>query len=83
MIEKGIRLGTMTLKDLEKSGGFDAALKGFAWFYLGHEFCENLLDASVCEDAAGCSGWAKKYVSRPRCSEKKAPDFSTPFLKSS
>ena len=51
MIEKGIRLGTMTLADLEKSGGFDAAVRGFCWFYLGAEFCENLLGTSVCEEA--------------------------------
>ena len=71
MIEKGIRLGTMTLADLKKSGGFDAAVRNFGWFYLGPEFCENLLDASVCEEAVRLQGLGKKIcLLTPMLSEK-------------
>ena len=61
----------MTLADLEKSGGFDAAVRGFGWFYLGAEFCENLLDASVCEEAVRLQGLGKKVcLLTPMLSEK-------------
>lgn len=59
-VEKGIRLGTMTLAGLEKSGGLAAALRRFRRFYLGPEFCENLLDESVCGEAAWLQERGKK-----------------------
>jgi len=82
MIEKGIRLGTMTLEDLKKSGGLDTAVRGFGWFYLGPEFCENLLDASVCEDAARLQGLGRKVcLLTPMLSEKGAGLMDSVFKK--
>ena len=81
-VEKGIRLGTMTLTDLKKSGGLEAALRGFAWFYLGPEFCENLLDASVCDEAAWLQGRGKKVcLLTPMLSEKGAGRLDSVFKK--
>ncbi|OGS07485.1 MAG: hypothetical protein A2270_09475 [Elusimicrobia bacterium RIFOXYA12_FULL_51_18] len=72
-IEKGIRLGTMTLADLKKSGGLEAAMRGFTRFYLGPEFCENLLDGSVCAEIAWLQGQGKKIcLLTPLLSEKGA-----------
>lgn len=70
----------MTLADLEKSGGLDAALKGFERFYLGPEFCENLLDESLCEDAAWLQGRGKKIcLLTPLLSEKGAVQLDSVF----
>ena len=70
-IEKGIRLGTVTLTDLKKSGGLEAAMRGFTRFYLGPEFCENLLDDSVCAQAAWLQSRGKKIcLLTPLLSEK-------------
>lgn len=72
-IEKGIRLGTMTLAGLRKSGGLEAALRGFLRFYIGPEFCENLLSRSICEEAAWLQGKGKKVcLLTPMISEKGA-----------
>lgn len=61
----------MTLADLKKSGAFDAAVRSFGWFYLGPEFCENLLDVSVCEEAVRLQGLGKKVcLLTPMLSEK-------------
>ncbi|MBI4803535.1 MAG: hypothetical protein HY796_13535 [Elusimicrobia bacterium] len=82
MIEKGIRLGTMTLEDLENSGGLGAAVRGFSWFYLGPEFCENLLDASVCEEAVRLQGLGRKIcLLTPMLSEKGARLVDSVFKK--
>lgn len=51
-IEKGLRLGVRTLSGLKKAGALDAALKDFDRFYIGPEFCENLLDKELCAEAA-------------------------------
>lgn len=48
--EHAIRLGTMSFSELERKGGLKAALDRFSWFYLGAEFCENLLTETVCAD---------------------------------
>ena len=81
-IEKAIRLGAMTLADLKKSGGLEAALSGFTRFYLGAEFCENLLDASVCEEAAWLQGRGKKIcLLTPMLSEKGAGRLDSIFKK--
>ncbi len=70
-VEKGIRLGTLTLEDLRKTGGLEAALKGFERFYLGPEFCENLLSPSVCAEAAWLQRRGKKVcLLTPLLSEK-------------
>lgn len=72
-IEKGIRLGIMTLAGLKKSGGLEAALKGFRRFYIGPEFCENLLDRSLSRDAAWLQEKGKKVcLLTPMISEKGA-----------
>jgi hypothetical protein len=59
-MEKGIRLGTMTLKALKKTGQAGAALRNFGWFYIGAEFCENLLTPALCEEAAALQSEGKK-----------------------
>lgn len=72
-IEKGIRLGAMTLAGLKKSGGLGAALKGFRRFYIGPEFCENLLGRSLCGEAAWLQEQGKKVcLLTPMISEKGA-----------
>lgn len=70
-VEKGLRLGTRTLADLRKAGALDAALEDFDRFYIGAEFCENLLDKGVCAEVAallrqGC----KVCLLTPPLSEK-------------
>ncbi len=81
-LEKGIRLGIMTLAALKSSGGLDAALKGFGRFYLGPEFCENLIDGSVCEEAAWLQGHNKKIcLLTPLLSEKGAGRLDKLFKK--
>ena len=81
-IEKGIRLGIMTLEALKKSGGLDAALKNFERFYLGPEFCENLIDVSVCEEAAWLQKQGKKIcLLTPMISEKGAGLLGPVFKK--
>ncbi len=70
-LEKGIRLGTTTLENLKKSGRLEAALRDYAWFYLGPEFCENLISGSVCEEAAWLQTRGKKIcLLTPMLSEK-------------
>jgi len=59
-MEKGIRLGTMTLASLKKTGQFDAVLRSFEWFHIGAEFCENLISKSICEEAAALQALGKK-----------------------
>lgn len=82
MIEKGIRLGAMTLADLERSGRLEAAVRGFRWFYLGAEFCENLLDASVCEEAVRLQALGGKIcLLTPMLSEKGARLLNSIFKK--
>ena len=72
-IEKGIRLGPMTLAGLRKSGGLEAALKGFQRFYIGPEFCENLLGRGLCGEAAWLQEKGKKVcLLTPMISEKGA-----------
>lgn len=51
-IEHAIRLGVMSFGELEGTGGLKAALDRFSWFYLGAEFCENLLTENICGDIA-------------------------------
>lgn len=81
-IEKGIRLGTMTLAGLRKSGGLEAALRGFTRFYLGPEFCENLLDGSLCAEAAWLQKQGKKVcLLTPLLSEKGAGRLDFVFKK--
>lgn len=73
MIEKGLRLGTMKLADLERAGSLEAALRNFGWFYIGVEFCENLLDVSVCDEAVRLQGLGKKVcLAVPMLGEKAA-----------
>ena len=48
--EHAIRLGAMSFSDLEATGGLKAALDRFGWFYVGAEFCENLLRETLCDD---------------------------------
>ncbi len=70
-ITKGLRLGAMTLADLKRTGGFDAALRNFEWFYIGAEFCENLIAPSVCKDAAALQTLGKKVcLLTPPATEK-------------
>jgi hypothetical protein len=45
MTAKGIKTGTMTPTELKAAGALEAALAKFEWFYVGAEFCENLLPA--------------------------------------
>lgn len=72
----------MTLEALKSSGGLDAALKGFERFYLGPEFCENLIDASVCGEAAWLQGRGKKIcLLTPLISEKGAGLLDKVFKK--
>jgi len=71
MTEKGIKLGTMTLDGLDRAGGFDAAVRDYKWFYLGAEFCENLIDEAVCGEAVRLQGLGKKVcLLTPMLSEK-------------
>lgn len=44
-IGKGIRLGALTPKELRARDILDGLLEKFDWFYIGAEFCENLLPA--------------------------------------
>jgi len=72
-IEHAIRLGAMTLSDLEETGGLQNAMGRFNWFYLGSEFCENLLDETLCGDIANLQKKGKKVcLSTPFLSEKGA-----------
>lgn len=81
-VEKGIRLGAMTLANLRKSGGLAAALEGFERFYLGPEFCENLLDRSLLREAAWLQGRGKKVcLLTPLLSEKGAGLLDSLFKK--
>lgn len=59
-VEKGIRLGTTSLADLRKSDWLGPALRDFSWFYIGPEFCENLITESVCEEAAELQAQGKR-----------------------
>lgn len=43
MTAKGIKTGTLTPAELKASGALAGALEKFGWFYIGAEFCENLL----------------------------------------
>ena len=70
-IEKGIRLGTSTLENLEQAGRLEGALRDYDWFYLGPEFCENLLSGGVCEEAVWLQERGKKVcLLTPMLSEK-------------
>ncbi len=81
-IEKGIRLGPVTLAGLKRSGGMDAALRGFTRFYIGPEFCDNLLDVSVCAEAAWLQGRGKKIcLLTPMLSEKGVGRLDAVFKK--
>jgi len=81
-LEKGIRLGTTTLENLKKSGRLEAALRDYEWFYLGPEFCENLISGSVCEEAAWLQARGKKIcLLTPMLSEKGIGLLGTVFKK--
>ena len=72
-IEKGIRLGTLTLEKLRGRGLLDGLLEKFDWFYLGAEFCENLLPApgELARTAGFFLGKGKKVcLLTPMLSEK-------------
>ena len=72
----------MKLADLKKSGALEAALRGFTRFYLGPEFCENLLDSSVCAQAAWLQERGKKIcLLTPLLSEKGAGKLDAVFKK--
>lgn len=72
----------MTLARLKKSGGLEAALKGFERFYVGPEFCENLLDAGLCAEAAWLQKRGKKVcLLTPLLSEKGAARLEAVFRK--
>ncbi|MDT8285604.1 MAG: hypothetical protein RQ748_00720 [Elusimicrobiales bacterium] len=58
--EKGIRLGTMSLEKLGRSGALEDALRAFDRFYIGPEFCGELLDDSLCGDAVRLRELGKK-----------------------
>lgn len=45
MTEKGIKISGLTPARLKASGALESALEKFGWFYIGAEFCENLLPA--------------------------------------
>ncbi|OGR45473.1 MAG: hypothetical protein A2X35_08145 [Elusimicrobia bacterium GWA2_61_42] len=45
MIEKGIKISGLSPARLEAGGALKDALEKFDWFYIGEEFCENLLPA--------------------------------------
>ncbi|MCM2267059.1 MAG: hypothetical protein NDI60_04710 [Elusimicrobiales bacterium] len=45
MTAKGIKTGTLTPAELKAAGALGGALEKFEWFYVGAEFCENLLPA--------------------------------------
>lgn len=49
-VEHALLLGTMSYADLEKTGSLKKALGRFNWFYVGSEFCENLLEEALCDD---------------------------------
>ena len=44
-LETGLRLDGAGRAALERSGSLAAALRKFDWFYVGAEFCENLLES--------------------------------------
>lgn len=70
-LEKGIRLGTMSLPDMRKTGRLEPALRDYRWFHVGPEFCENLLSVSVCEDAAFLQSRGRKVcLLTPMLSDK-------------
>ena len=71
--EHAIRLGAMSFSKLEGTGGLKAALDRFRWFYLGAEFCENLLRETLCDDIVRFQGKGKKVcLLTPPLSEKGA-----------
>jgi hypothetical protein len=45
MIEKGIKISGLTPEGLKAGGALEGALEKFERFYIGAEFCENLLPA--------------------------------------
>ncbi len=59
-VEKGIRLGPVSLDSLLGTGSARDALRGFSRVYIGPEFCEELLDESLCREAVRLSGLGKK-----------------------
>ncbi len=70
-IEHGIRLGTLSFSELERSGRLKAMPARFEWVYLGAEFCENLLAAGVAAEIASFQAKGKKVcLLTPLLSEK-------------
>ncbi|MCX5785577.1 MAG: hypothetical protein NTX59_07800 [Elusimicrobia bacterium] len=70
-LEHAIRLGTMSFSDLEETGALENALDRFSWFYLGGEFCENLLEETLCGDIVRFQKKGKKVcLLTPPLSEK-------------
>ena len=81
-LEKGIRLGTTTLENLKQAGRLEAALRDHEWFYLGPEFCENLISCAVCEEAVWLQARGKKIcLLTPMVSEKGIGLLSPVFKK--
>lgn len=81
-VEKGILLGSLPLSALRSSGALDAALEKFSRFYLGAEFCDNLLDSSVCGEAAWLQNKGKKVcLLTPMLSERGALRLEALFKK--
>ncbi|OGR95563.1 MAG: hypothetical protein A2016_08995 [Elusimicrobia bacterium GWF2_62_30] len=75
-VEHGIRLGGSVFPETRVKD----ALKRFDWVYIGSEFCENLLDASVCAEAAGYQELGKKVcLLTPLLTERGVESLSAVF----
>lgn len=70
-IEHALRLGAGGFSVLARSGALEKALPRFDWFYVGSEFCENLLEETLCEDIVRIQEKGKKAcLLTPPLSEK-------------
>lgn len=81
-VEKGIRLGTVPLGSLRGAGTLEDALRGFTRFYIGPEFCEDLLDEGLCTEAVRLRELGKKVcILTPMLGERGAAKLDRIFVK--
>lgn len=78
--EHGIRLGHETLDGLERAGRLSPLLERFPWFYIGAEFCENLISDGTAGEAVFLQRAGRKVcVLTPLLSEKGVRALSSLF----